>query len=175
MTHRWPALVLAAAFAAGCGDAEPESTEPVMVPVYALGNGPEHFGTHLSGTEETPAKDTRAQGQALFRLSADGSELSYEIIVADIENATQSHIHLGAFGQSGPPVLWLYPSAPPARLIPGRSQGVLGAGVATASDLVGPLAGQPLSALVDALRAGNGYANVHTSQFPAGEIRGQVE
>jgi hypothetical protein len=175
MTSRTLGVLLAAALAAGCSDTRPASTEPITVPVYTLGNGPEHFGTHLSGAEETPAKDTRAQGQAIFQLSEDGSELSYQIIVADIQNATQSHIHLGAFGQAGPPVLWLYPSAPPAQLIPGRSQGVLGSGIATAEDLVGPLAGQPLSALVEALRAGNAYANVHTAQFPAGEIRGQIE
>ena len=55
----------------------------------------------------------------------------------------------------------------------------------TAADLVGPLAGQPLSALIDAIDAGNIYVNVHTNDFvdppntgagdfPGGEIRGQV-
>ena len=55
----------------------------------------------------------------------------------------------------------------------------------TAGNLVGPLAGQPLSALVDAIEAGNAYVNVHTNDgvpptntgpgdFPAGEIRGQL-
>jgi hypothetical protein len=51
---------------------------------------------------------------------------------------------------------------------------VLATGTITAADLVGPLAGQPLSALVDAMEAGETYVNVHTSQFPAGEIRGQI-
>ena len=69
---------------------------------------------------------------------------------------------------------WLHPSAPLAVLIPGRSQGVLGERGATAADLVGPFADQPLSVLVEALRTG-AYANVHTSQFPLGEIRGQID
>ena len=164
-----------AAVAAGCTDSEQVGTEPVAVPLYALGTAPENFRTHVTGAEETPPKATQAQGQAILQLSADGLELHYKIVVADIENVTQSHIHFGPVGQAGPPVLWLYPSAPPAMLIPGRSQGVVGEGVATAADLVGPFAGQPLSVLVDALRAGNAYANVHTSQFPLGEIRGQID
>jgi hypothetical protein len=52
--------------------------------------------------------------------------------------------------------------------------GVLARGTITEADLVGPLAGQPLSALVEAIRSGNAYVNVHTVDHPAGEIRGQL-
>jgi hypothetical protein len=76
---------------------------------------------------------------------------------------------------NGPVVLWLYPSAPPAQLIPGRFSGVLGEGTATAANLVGPMAGQSLDVLIDALESGRAYTNVHTTQFPPGEIRGQVQ
>ncbi|MGH7507987.1 MAG: CHRD domain-containing protein [Gemmatimonadales bacterium] len=173
MTRRMLGVVLAAAMAGGCADAEPTGTEPVIVPVFA--HGPSNLRTHMSGAEETPPRDTRAQGQAIFRLSKDGSELRYKVLVANIQNVTQAHLHLGPVGTAGDIVLWLYPAAPPAQLIPGRSQGVLSRGVATAANLVGPLAGQPLSALLEASQAGNVYANVHTSQFPPGEIRGQLD
>jgi hypothetical protein len=59
-------------------------------------------------------------------------------------------------------------------LVPGRFDGVYVEGTITASNLVGPLAGQPLSALLDAMRAGNTYVNVHTSANAGGEIRGQI-
>ncbi len=133
-----------------------------------------HWGTHPTGDGEVPANASQAQAQASFKLSKDGSSLSYKLNVANIENVLQSHIHMAPAGSNGPIVAWLYPSEPPARLIPGRSSGTLGEGTIAAANLVGPLAGQPLSALVNAIDAGNAYVNVHTSQFPPGEIRGNL-
>lgn len=135
---------------------------------------PRNFVAHLTGDEEVPAVDTKAQGQAIFQLSRDGSELRYRLIVANIENVTQAHIHLAPAGANGPVVAWLYPDAPPPQLIEGRFSGVLATGTITEDDLVGLLAGGDLKDLLDAIEAGNTYVNVHTSQFPGGEIRGQI-
>jgi hypothetical protein len=140
----------------------------------AFANENRNFGTNLSGAEEVPPVETLARGQAIFQLSKDGTELSYKLIVANIENVTMAHIHLGAAGVNGPVVVWLYPSAPPPQLIEGRFDGVLAEGLITADDLVGPLAGASMDDLIDAIRAGNTYVNVHTSQYPPGEVRGQI-
>ena len=84
-------------------------------------------------------------------------------------------------------MVWLHPSAPPALMGPtGRQDGVLATGTITPANFVGSLAGQPMSALVDALRSGNAYVNVHTNDgvaptntgpgdFPGGELRGQLD
>jgi hypothetical protein len=133
-----------------------------------------NFRAHLSGDQEVPPVETRATGQAVFQLSKDGTELSYRLIVANIQNVTMAHIHLGQDWVNGPVVVWLYPSGPPAELIPGRSSGVLATGVITADNLVGPLAGSTVLDLIEEMAAGNTYVNVHTSQFPPGEIRGQI-
>jgi hypothetical protein len=133
------------------------------------------FHTKLSGAEEVPPVETIATGNALFVVHKGGTELHYRLEVKDFENVTQAHIHVGMPGENGPVVLFLYPSAPPAVLIPGPFNGVLGQGTATTTDLRGPLAGQPISALVALLESGDAYVNVHTSQFPGGEIRGQVD
>ena len=133
-----------------------------------------NFRAHLSGGEEVPPSETRAQGQAIFQISKDGTVLHYKLIVTNIENVTMAHIHLAPAGANGPVVAWLYPSAPPAQLIPGRSNGPLAQGTITADDLVGPLKDLPLADLLEAIEAGNAYVNVHTSQFPGGEIRGQI-
>jgi hypothetical protein len=150
-----------------------------------------NFNTHLSGDEEPPiavVNDSLAQGQANFKLSADGTELSYKLIAANIENAFMAHIHMGPAGANGPIVVWLFPStaAVCGPLGAGRMDGVLAEGTITAANLTGPLAGQPLSALLAEIRAGNAYVNVHTDDgvaptntgpgdFPGGEIRGQLD
>ncbi|KCZ70399.1 CHRD domain-containing protein [Candidatus Methanoperedens nitroreducens] len=148
----------------------------LIAPAISASTVPDNrnFATHLSGDKEVPPVDTQAQGQAHFKLSKDGTELSYKLNVANIEDVSMAHIHLGAEGVNGPIVVWLYPDTPPPVLIPGRFSGVLAEGTITADDLVGPLEGQSLSELIDAMSAGETYVNVHTEQNPAGEIRGQV-
>lgn len=66
-----------------------------------------NFVTHPTGSEEVPARETDATGQAVFHLSEDGTALSYRLIVANIENVVASHIHLGVFGVNGPVVAFL--------------------------------------------------------------------
>ena len=147
-----------------------------------------NFRTHLSGDNEVPVRVTLAQGQAIFQLNEDGDELSYKLIASNIENVFQAHIHLGLAGSNGPVVVWLYPSTTPGAgpTGGGRIDGVIAEGEITAANLVGPLAGQPLSALLEAMLAGNTYVNVHTNDgvgdtntgpgdFPGGEIRNQID
>jgi hypothetical protein len=162
-------LVLAA-----CTPDEPQYEGAELVaPVFAAVNA-DHFGTHATGAEEVPANTSRAQGQVRFTLGADGETLHYRLIVANIENVTQAHIHRAAAGANGGIVVWLYPSGPPSQLIPGRTQGVLAEGTLTNASVIGTLAGTGLDGLLAEIRAGNAYVNVHTSQFPPGEIRGQL-
>ena len=52
---------------------------------------------------------TGAQGQAMFKLSDDGQSITYKLNVANIENVTQAHIHVGALGVNGGIVAWLFP------------------------------------------------------------------
>jgi hypothetical protein len=96
------------------------------------------------------------------------------LIVHDLQNTFMAHIHVAPAGTNGPVAVWLYPDAPPPQPIEGRFDGVLGKGIITAEDLTGPLAGMALVDLLDAMRAGNTYVNVHTTENPGGEIRGQI-
>lgn len=140
--------------------------------VAAPGNS-RNFTAHLNGEDSNV--DTQAQGQAIFHVSKNGSSIQYKLIVANIENVRMAHIHLAPAGVDGPVVTWLYPDGPPPVEIPGRFSGVLAEGTIEAGQLTGPLAGQPLQALIDAIAAGNTYVNVHTAANPGGEIRGQIK
>jgi hypothetical protein len=138
----------------------------------------DRWSTHLKGEDERPTPvDTLAQGQSIFQLSEDGTTLHYKIIASNIVDVTQAHIHLraNAAAPTGGIVVWLYPSAAPLQLIPGRHDGVLAEGSVTAANFVGALAGQPMSTLVAALESGLAYSNVHTVANPPGEIRGDID
>jgi hypothetical protein len=129
-----------------------------------------NFNTHLSGDEEVPARDVQSQGQAIFHISEDALSVDYKLNVSNIENVIAGHIHLAPFGVNGPVVVNLVtPSC--TRL----ENGVRCEGTFTAANLVGPLAGHPLSDLLDAVEDGNTYVNVHTTVFPGGQIRGQID
>ncbi len=149
-------------------------------------NGPEvrHLLTHLRGRDEVPPHETPASGEAIFRVNDDGS-VSYKLFVEDIRNPFMAHIHKGPAEVIGPVVVWLFPStAPmPGPINIGFVEGLLAKGTFTAKDFVGPLKDSTLDALLDAIRAGDAYVNVHTSNgskvfapgnFPVGEIRGQL-
>jgi CHRD domain len=77
-----------------------------------------------------------------------------------------AHIHMARAGQNGLIVVWLYPSTAPNLTAPlgqGRLDGVIAEGTITAGDFVGPLAGHPLSDLLEAFEDGTAYVNAHTN------------
>ncbi|MDR7416022.1 MAG: CHRD domain-containing protein [Armatimonadota bacterium] len=135
---------------------------------------PVEFVAHLWGREQVPAVETKATGVATFVVAPDGNSIAFRLVLSRSVNVQMAHIHLAPPGSNGPIVVWLYPSAPPPRLIPGRFEGELSSGTITAASLTGPLAGRPLAALLAEIRNLNAYVNVHTVAHPGGEIRGQI-
>lgn len=156
-----------------CEDQQP-APELQQAPDQKGGQQVLNFRAHLSGDQEVAPVETAATGQAIFKLSKDGTELYYKVIVANIENVLMAHIHWAPVGANGGVVAWLYPAGPPPALIPGRFSGILTEGTITSADLVGGLAGMTVQDLVNLMLAGDTYVNVHTSQYPGGEIRGQI-
>ena len=100
--------------------AQPESISlPVQVTTAQHAGVAHNQSVHLSGDQEpfTPATpgaptpaDSRAQGQAIIQIAEDGESFDYKLIVSNIENVVQGHIHCGPAGVNGPIVVWFYPS-----------------------------------------------------------------
>lgn len=127
------------------------------------------FTADLSGADEVPPNDSEATGEATLHVIRHGQAIRYRLEIEDIENVFVAHIHLGAVGQNGPVVVFLFgPVDPP------QSGDIEARGIITSDKLVGPLQGHPLSDLIDAMRSGGAYVNAHTTAHPAGEIRGQI-
>jgi glucose/arabinose dehydrogenase len=117
-----------------------------------------------------------ATGLAVLRPGPEENTISYELRVQGLANVTMAHIHIASTaGGDGAPAVWLYPAAAPAVTIPGEFTGLLGEGAFTPAQFVGPLAGKTLAELLTAIREDRAYVNVHTQQFPAGEIRGRLK
>jgi len=126
------------------------------------------FQAVLTGRGEAPPTTSTGVGIATFLLSKDGATLFYTLQVTGATSTiSMAHIHLGHPGQNGEIV---------ATLCSGNctTEGITATGSITSASLVGPLAGHPLSDLLNAIRSNNAYANVHTANFPNGELRGQV-
>lgn len=171
---------------AACSEPGPTVAIPVYDMAPALGvvaNDASNAGVPLSGDEEVPARPTRARGAAVLHFSDDGLSLEYQLIVANIDNVVQSHIHIGPAGANGPIGVFLYGVAPSGG---GRIQGVIAEGTLTAANFIGPLLGEPMETLRSHILAGNAYVNVHTNDgvaptntgpgdFPGGEVRGQIQ
>jgi hypothetical protein len=134
------------------------------------------FTANLSGSNEVPPVTTAGSGIAIFQLLPVGHNLiiSYQLNLKNMNGVTGAHIHSGKQGENGPVVAGLFNpsmSGPPT----GAINGQLKSGTLTSSDLTGPLAGElSISALVNMIRSGGAYVNVHTTQNQNGEVRGQI-
>ncbi|MGB6718618.1 MAG: CHRD domain-containing protein, partial [Candidatus Acidiferrales bacterium] len=104
---------------------------PLFIPLVAA-NAATTFRATLSGQNQSPPINTPAHGTATFTLSKTGKSLTYHLYVADIENPSMAHIHIGPAGKEGPVAVWLYPTHPPAQVEKGKFTGVLATGIITA-------------------------------------------
>jgi hypothetical protein len=118
--------------------------------------------------------NTNAEGNVVFLLDDVKKELSYKIQVEDIQDIYMVHIHMGHSDKEGIIATWLYPADDhnsENRTIEGKFSGTLAEGVIKQEDLGN---GITFAELIESLKRGNAYVNVHTKKFVMGAIRGQV-
>jgi hypothetical protein len=142
----------------------------------------------LTGYQEVPSVSTTATGDFNARISNDGSQIDWELSYADLEGAVQqAHIHFGQKGVNGGISVFLCTNlgngpagiqpcpAPPATI----SGTILAADVspnipATAAARTQGINTGEIDELINAIRAGATYVNVHSTLWPGGEIRSQI-
>ena len=134
----------------------------------------------LTGYQEAPAISTEATGSFEATLNADDT-ISYTFSYSGLEApVTQAHIHFGQRDVAGGISVFLCTNLGngPAGTQPCPPSPATISGTFTAADVIGPtgqgIAATEFSELVRAVRAGMTYANVHSSKFPGGEARGQI-
>lgn len=149
-----------------------------LLVAMASAQGHQSLKARLSGFQEVPAISTAGSGEFRAKIRPDGSSVDYTLSYQNLEAATLfAHIHLSARGVNGGVMAFLCGGGgKPA--CPSNVGFNTVSGTIAPADVVGP-AGQGVAAgefaeFIRALRSGATYANVHTTLFPGGEIRGQI-
>lgn len=118
-------------------------------------NGGRKLMTSLTGAMEVPGPgDVDGTGKFSATINPGQTQVCYTLSVAKIDKATMAHIHRGAAGVAGPPVVML--KAPAM----GSSSACAAVTRALAKELITNPAGF--------------YVNVHNAAYPAGAVRGQL-
>jgi hypothetical protein len=107
----------------------------------------------LTGAEETPPVTTSATGEGKISIAKDHT-VKGEIKTTGISGVA-AHIHVGAPGQSGPPIITLTKGADGSWTVPEGSK----------------LTDEQFASFT----SGNLYVNVHSPDHKSGEIRAQLK
>lgn len=144
-----------------------------VVPAAADSHFPEAaFDAQLSGDNEVPAVASDGSGYSSVTVSEDGSSIAYRLYVNGLDDVEVAHIHVGPVDDNGPVAALLFGPADP----PVAPEGLLAEGTITEADL-SPTPGVfdgTMDQLVELIRSGDAYVNVHTTANAGGEIRGQL-
>ena len=146
-------------------------------------NGPgdppnsKHFKAQLNGFRETPSVSSTGWGEFDAKLVND-TTLHYVFTYGGLEggNSLFAHVHFGQRSVAGGVSFFLCGGSTkptPCPNVEGTVEGDV-----TAADVIGPN-GQGIepgsfAEIVRAMQAGHAYANIHTTRWPGGEIRGQI-
>ena len=116
---------------------------------------PQTFSVPLSGAQQVPPVASPGSGTANFTWDPATRALTWSITFSGLSSpATMAHIHSGAAGKNGRPILWLSTQGTPP-----------------ASPITGSATLTPAQAK---LIAAGAYVNLHSKDHPAGELRGQL-
>jgi hypothetical protein len=136
------------------------------------------FKAKLFGYQETPSVSSTGIGE--FRATlVEPTKLHYVFRYQDLEGGTSlfAHVHFGQVGVAGGVSFFLCGGSTkptPCPNVSGTVEGDVGP-----ADVIGPngqgIEPSSFDEILRAMRAGYSYANIHTTRWPGGEIRGQIK
>jgi hypothetical protein len=128
----------------------------------------------LTGEEEVPGPgDDDGIGEATLKIDDDNERVCFRLRWKNLDPVIASHIHAGVEGEAGPIVVTLFTAGDTGLTTLSSSWTRLRA----CSETFSPPEGVSVADLLDQIEENpeNYYVNVHTTTFPAGAIRGQLE
>ena len=147
------------------------------------------FTAHFSGFQEigalgageTGAIFSRGKGTLQLDLNRNARTLAFKLTYSGLgSRVTQAHIHFGKVHVAGGIIVFFcsnLASPPPGTQACPQDGGTV-TGTITPANVIGPtpqgIVPGDFDALTDALTSNTAYGNIHTVNFPAGEIRGQI-
>jgi hypothetical protein len=141
--------------------------------VSGIANADEEFHAVLSGDEEVPNPvQTETTGKAEFEVDDDSEEIEFELEIknaVDILGAVGAHIHCAPKGQNGPIVADL------AGIVRGGFEGKVEISATLTDANIQPTdCGDTIEDVLESMKDGDTYVNVHSATNPGGEVRGQI-
>jgi len=133
------------------------------------------FSASLLGDNEVPP--INSTGAATFHMENNNGVITFTMTFSGLSsNLVVSHLHFAPTKVAGGVMIFLcgggnQPACPAATS--GTFSGTIVSGNVTGPAAQGIVAGN-LTAALEAVDEGSSYANIHTTNFPGGEIRGQV-
>lgn len=146
---------------AGCGDDNGNPAGPSNTTVFTVA---------LSAANEVPVvtnAETTARGTAVITVHSDTNTIDFNVSMNSFPNgstATLAHIHPGAAGVTGSPLVNTGLTAGTGIAMPNGSGTFSFNGIAASADTIAQILANPQ----------NFYFNVHTTLNPPGAIRGQL-
>ena len=149
----------------------------------AIAGSPNSFEARLNGYNEVPSVSTTGRGLFRAQVLSNGN-IAYELTYGALEggDAMAAHIHFAQRHTNGGVSAFLCGGGGQAPCPPA---GGTVRGVITPSQVLGAAPGSgpadrglapgEMGELIQAMRAGATYVNVHTMRWPGGEIRGQID
>jgi len=152
-----------------------------ILPTKAASDDEVIISARMVGLGEVPPNSSKGLAEFRGTISSDGTSITYTLKWSGLTTLPLvSHIHFGPTKETGGIMVFLCGGGGK----PACTQATSGmaSGTITAADIVGPAAqGIPpapngkFADVIRAIRTHNAYANLHTTMFPAGEVRGAVQ